>query len=400
MIMATPTKKKKTSSSAGSASAPKISTTNPVVLELWTRAGGRCEFHGCNEYLLEDELTTSEAKLADIAHIVARSTDGPRGADPMPLSKRSRIENLMLACTKHHRMIDNKKLVAQYPKELLTQYKQDHEARIRHLTDMKPEHETVVLRVLGNIRGDSVSVPHEEVRTAVLDANRYPRYLRGDRAIEIDLQSLTQEVDVDYWTAAKASIDDTVRRLIAPGIQNADIKHLSIFALARIPILIYVGNAIGDKVSTNLYQRHRDDPVGWRWRQGNPIAFELSRVQTGTDRKKVALVLSVSGRIAREMLPAHIDGQYSIYEIAPVGVDPGRSILNVRESLAAFQRTYQSALRAIESEHGARGELHLFPAIPAPIAVICGRELMKDISPQLHVYDKTDNEYKLALTIN
>src|SRR5690606_32295443 len=127
----------------------------------------------------------------------------------------NKLENLMLACTKHHRMIDNKRLVAQFPKDLLMQYKQDHEARIRHLTEMKPEHETVVLRVLGNIRGDSVSVSHEEVRTAVLDAKRYPRYLRGDRTIEIDLQSLSQEVNADYWNAAKASVDDVVMQLIS-----------------------------------------------------------------------------------------------------------------------------------------------------------------------------------------
>jgi len=398
--MATNVKKKTSSSSTESASAPKIAATDPVVLELWTRSGGRCEFHGCNEYLLEDELTTNQAKLADIAHIVARSANGSRGEDPMPLTERNKFENLMLACTTHHRMIDNKRLADHFPKELLMQYKQDHEARIRHLTNMKPEHETVVLRVLGNIRGDSVSVSHEEVRTAVLDAKRYPRYLRGDRTIEIDLQALSQEVNADYWTAAKSSIDDVVTQLIAPGIAKKEIGHLSVFALARIPVLVYVGNAIGDKVVTDFYQRHRDEPMDWRWRHGEVAAFDVTRIQHGTDQKRIALVLSLSGRITRESLPANIDDQYHIYEIAPVGINPDRSIFNTRESLAAFQRTYQSALRAIEAEHGLRGELHLFPAIPAPVAVICGRELLKDVSPQLHVYDRIGDGYELALTIN
>jgi hypothetical protein len=90
-------KKKESSNTTESVSAPKIGASDPVVLELWTRAGGRCEFHGCNEYLLEDELTTNQAKLADIAHIVGRSVAGPRGDDSMPLSERNKIENLMLA---------------------------------------------------------------------------------------------------------------------------------------------------------------------------------------------------------------------------------------------------------------------------------------------------------------
>lgn len=393
-------KKENNSNSTESLSAPKLSASDPVVLELWTRAGGRCEFHGCNDYLLEDELTTNNAKLADIAHIVARSVSGPRGDDPMPLTERNNIGNLILACTKHHRMIDNKKLVSQFPKDLLMQYKQDHEARIHLLTDMKPEHETVVLRLLGNIRGDNVSVSHEEVRTAVLGVRRYPRYLRGDRTIEIDLQALAPEINSDYWNAVKASIDDVVARLIMPGIAKKEIGHLSVFALARIPALVYLGNAIGDKVVTDFYQRHRDEPVGWSWRDGDSFDFELNRIQEGSDQNRIALVLSLSGRIDRNSLPTHINDQYYIYEISPIGVEPGRSILSTRETLAAFQRVYQTTLRHIESEHGLKGELHLFPAIPAPVAVVCGRELMKDVSPDLHVYDRTDSGYELALTIN
>ncbi len=398
--MVATTQKKEGSNSVESASAPKIAMTDPVVLELWTRAGGRCEFFGCNEYLLEDELTTNQAKLADIAHIVARSTDGPRGDDPLPLSERNKFENLMLACTKHHRMIDNKLLVSQFPKSLLTQYKRDHEARIRYLTAMRPEHETVILRILGNIRGDSVSVSHEEVRSAVLGAKRYPRYLHNDRMIEVDLQSLSEEVTADYWKAAKASVDDVVKQLIGPGIAKKEIGHLSVFALARIPILIYAGNAIGDKIVTDFYQFHRDEPVSWCWRQGDAVNFSTSRIQRGADQKKVALILSLSNHISRDLLPDHIDAQYNIYEIAPIDINPSRSLLNTRETLTAFQRIYQSTLRAIESEHGLKGELHLFSAIPTPVALICGRELLKDVSPQLHVYDRNGEGYELALTIN
>src|SRR5882724_10744312 len=114
--------------------APKLKITDPVVLDIWVRAGGRCEFHGCNAYLLQDELTTNEVKLANIAHIVARSQKGPRGGDPMPIAERNNFANLMLACTKCHLVIDNREMVARYPKELLQEYKQEHESRIRYLT--------------------------------------------------------------------------------------------------------------------------------------------------------------------------------------------------------------------------------------------------------------------------
>lgn len=390
----------KTAGSIELTEAPKINGTDSVVLELWTRAGGRCEFRGCNSYLLEDELTTNKVKLANIAHIVARTKNGPRGDDSMPMLERNNISNLMLVCTKCHSVIDNKEMVAQYPKELLRQYKTEHESRVKYLTGLGVEHETVVLRVIGNIRGDSVSVSNEEVRTAVLDAGRYPRYLGDERAIEIDLQSLPQEVDSEYWKTALSKIDEVVQRLVSPAIEAKQVAHLSVFALARIPILIHLGNILGDKVITDLYQRHRDDPVGWKWRKCEPIQFEFQNIQAGTDKKKIALLISLSGKISKKELPSHIDSEYYVYEITPLGKEPNRSILVSREILDSYQRTYQNALRTIEAEHGLGGELHLFTAIPAPVAVICGRELLKDVSPKLHVYDRMTKGYELALTIN
>ncbi|HEY0948121.1 MAG TPA: SAVED domain-containing protein [Candidatus Paceibacterota bacterium] len=377
--------------------APKIKATDAVVFELWTRAGGRCEFHGCNAYLLEDELTTNEVRLSNIAHIVARSKGGPRGNDPMPIAERNQISNLMLLCTKCHAVIDK---VDQYPKDLLLKYKHEHESRIRYLTGLGVEHETVVLRIMGNIRGDAVSISNEEVRTAVLDAGRYPRYLGDDRAIEIDLQSLPQEVDGSYWTAAVAKVNEVVERQISPAIERRQVGHLSVFPLARIPVLVHLGNALGDKIASDFYQHHRDEPAGWRWRSEDPVQFECKQIQQGTDREKVALLLSLSGKIGTDTLPNSIDAEFTIYEIAPVDREPGRSIVTTKETLHAFQRTYQSALRAIENEHGAKSKLHLFAAVPAPVAVICGRELLKDVSPQLHVYDRIEEGYELALTIN
>lgn len=382
------------------AEAPKINGSDPVVLELWVRAGGRCEFRGCNTFLLQDELTTNNVKLANIAHIVARTKSGPRGDDILPIEHRNNIANLMLVCTKCHVLIDNKNIVTQYPKEILQQYKNEHESRIQYITGLGIEHETVILRVIGNIRGDSVVVSNEEIRTAVLGNGRYPRYLGDERAIEIDLQSLPQEVNSDYWRTAIAKVDEVVKRLLSPALENNEISHLSIFALARIPILIHLGNTLGDKVVTDFYQRHRDEPVGWKWRQGELVQFSSKLLQAGTDRKKVALLLSLSGKIGRHELPTEIDDQYYIYEILPLDKEPGRSLFTNKETLDSFQPVYQSTLRTIESEHGLGGELHLFSAIPTPVAVICGRELLKDISPRLHVYDRIGENYEFTLTVN
>ena len=102
----------------------------PTLLTLAVRAGGRCEFYGCNEYLLRDDLTLSDLNHSNVAHIVAAKTNGPRGEDPMLLVERNRIENLMLVCRTHHALIDNPEYVREYPKERLLGFKKEHEDRI------------------------------------------------------------------------------------------------------------------------------------------------------------------------------------------------------------------------------------------------------------------------------
>lgn len=377
--------------------APKLQYTNHVVLELYVQSGGRCEFQGCNTLLLEDELTTNEVKLGNIAHIVARKKGGARGEDPLPFSRRNDIENLMLLCPTCHTLIDNSATAHQYPKETLEKYKQDHEARIKYLTGLTHEHETTVLRIIGNIRGDSVSVSHEDVRMAVIDNDKYPRYLGDGRGIEIDLQSIPE---TNYWSTATDQINNVITRQIFPAIEDRTITHLSLFPLARIPLLIHLGNSLGDKITTDLYQYHRDHPQGWKWRLGDTNKFDTKLIRAGLNKEKVALILSLSGKILSNELPDTIDDQYYIYEIEPITAEPGRSLFNTKETLTSFQTTYQLFLRMIEKDHGKNSNLHLFPAIAAPVAITCGRELLKDVSPALHVYDRTQNGFEFALTVN
>ena len=46
---------------------------------LWGKAGGRCEYRGCNTKLYIDSLTKVEFNEAYVAHIIADSQSGPRG---------------------------------------------------------------------------------------------------------------------------------------------------------------------------------------------------------------------------------------------------------------------------------------------------------------------------------
>src|SRR6266487_4552502 len=76
-------------------------------LLLWVMAGGRCEFDGCNKYLVAHHLTQATGKYGEVAHVIAFSERGPRGR--ITVKKIHEIENLMLLCHSCHVLVDRER---------------------------------------------------------------------------------------------------------------------------------------------------------------------------------------------------------------------------------------------------------------------------------------------------
>src|SRR5882757_9329886 len=125
-----------------------------VRIRLWGRAAGRCQYDGCNERLWLDSLTQSEFNVAYIAHIIADSPDGPRGHAVLSDQLKADPSNLMLACDRHHRLIDREQ-VQEHPPERLREMKRKHEARIELLSSLTPEKQSHVLLYGANIGDQS-----------------------------------------------------------------------------------------------------------------------------------------------------------------------------------------------------------------------------------------------------
>jgi len=68
---------------------------------LWGRSGNRCAI--CK---MELSPTGDKYTLGEMAHIVARSADGPRGKEDLFLDERDNYPNLILLCPTHHCEID------------------------------------------------------------------------------------------------------------------------------------------------------------------------------------------------------------------------------------------------------------------------------------------------------
>ena len=355
---------------------------------------GRCEFDGCNKYVFRHHLTHAEENFSQMAHIVAFKPDGPRGKVKTRPTEINDISNLMLLCPECHHLIDARP--DEYPREVLEKYKKDHEERIFRLTAIKTDSKTTVVQLKSRIGSQTVAIPVPEIYKAIS-----PRYAEDPQGIIIDLTNIDGQDD-GFYRAAMRTIKRRVESLYETGMEVDKTRHISLFALAPIPLLVFLGSQLSNKVAVESYQRHRDTE-DWVWKiDGEPIEYIFLKRQSGTDSSSVALILSLSGTIQISELPAEIDQRFSIYEITLARATPRPSFLRTREDLLRFKDIYEEARSSIRRDHGGLVAVHLFPAVPAPIAVLCGRELLPKVDPVLVVYDndKKSAGFQQILKVN
>jgi hypothetical protein len=388
-------KKRSTASVKRSVASIKHRQLLPITrLLLFVRAGGRCEFDGCNRDLTEHHVSLTEGNFSQIAHIVAFKPEGPRGKDPLRPKDINNPGNLMLLCPQCHKLIDDHP--EEYSRATLEKYKQRHEERIKHITGLGPNLKTMILVVQSKIDGQTVAIPFNHILDAVS-----PLYPIAKPGVVIDLTAIEGN-GTGFLAAATETIKQRLARVYEPGGEASQSGHLSLFALAPIPLLVVLGTQLSNKVPLDVFQRHRDSE-DWTWKTGGAsLGYEFRTLQRGAAREKVALVIPFSGTIDIKDLPPEIDAAFSVYELRPKAAAPNAALLRSRADLESFRLVYQQALGTIMRDHGLIPELCLFPAVPAPVAVLCGRELLPKVHPALAVYDydKKKGGFTLQTKVN
>jgi hypothetical protein len=99
-----------------------------VERELFARAAGHCQRPVCRRDMFID-VGVRRVSIAEMAHIIAATPDGPRGRSATPAASRSRINNLLLLCSSCHTLID--KAPKEFSNKTLKKWKTEHEASIR-----------------------------------------------------------------------------------------------------------------------------------------------------------------------------------------------------------------------------------------------------------------------------
>lgn len=351
-----------------------------VQLLLWARAAGHCQFEGCKLDVTEHHVSKTPGNYADKAHIVAFRKQGPRGNTLNRPDDVNSIENLMLLCLGCHRHIDRH--IAENPRHKLEAIKRAHEDHVRAAMAQRPELGTHVVVLQIPIGGKAVHISDQHVREALL-----PKYPVTSTFHRIDLNGFAAQGESDeFYLAAAKQMAIEIEALSRPSGALAEIKHASVFALAPIPLLVELGARLSDKISADFFQRHQDTE-NWTWKtDSEPVGYEFRALSERKAGAPIALLLSLSGTVDPNDLPPELNNA-SLYELTLAGRTPSRTFLNTRADLANFRLAYIDALGEIAARHGVGEPISLIPAIPAPVAVICGRARHPKAHGPLRVFD-------------
>lgn len=107
---------------------------------LFANSGNQCAHPNCtNPIIVSPTESSRNHVLGQICHIYAINRDGPRGKDGLTEEELKSPDNLILFCPTHHSIIDGQ--YETYPAELLKQWKQQHELKMRDLISVGASNE-------------------------------------------------------------------------------------------------------------------------------------------------------------------------------------------------------------------------------------------------------------------
>lgn len=352
-----------------------------VATTLWIRAGGRCQFPGCNKILYQNDKTLEYLNQANLAHIKAYN-NANRWDEDMLEEDKNNIENLMLLCYDDHKVIDNYGNDVEYDVETLTMYKREHEDRIEIYTGLTPEYKSHIVFYGAKIGEEDSCLIFEDAAKSMIPntfpVSRNPIHLGFTGGGIIDR-------DESFWIFQTSSLEIEFRSKIKPLLQANIIKHLSIFGIAPQPLLMKLGALITELHDVDIFQKCRLRNT-WKWDSLAKVVEHTLTQDTYNDSATVALNLSLSASIHNDRITSILGDNISIYTITHT--TPSNTYLQSKETLDNFIQLLRHSLDKIKFENPTATEIHVFPSMPVSAAISAGRAKMTKADLPFNIYEQ------------
>lgn len=390
-VAAVPTRKRTPPGKKGSRRKGNASERTRLI--LWARSGGICSAPGCGQVLHRDPNYLTTGIFGELAHNVAASPDGPRGDPVRSKELVDDPENLIMLCPGCHTKID-KGGAKLYPEELLRSWKLAHEAAVEMLAKIQGNRRARLLICTGNIRGRSCSIDQAAaVRAAVL-AGYLPLATPSKIALP---DNHARDGSSSWWEGQAHALRQEVHAAMRQ--DKFGERTLAVFAVAEMPSLILLGYLLGDEQKLELFQYDRTSgSCDFADVDGSAAKFEV-RCPPVVSTEGVALIVSATAIVNEDRIRNSVpDKNLAIAEIR--AVNPGRTLVQSPATVRAFQKAVIECVDRLEAAAGSKVPIHVFPAMPAPLAVALGVGIMPKAPVQLVIYDsEADGIFRHALTL-
>jgi hypothetical protein len=351
-------------------SKPRKALPKAVEYLLWASSGGICEFDGCEQRLVFEDAGKT-VNIADKAHIISHSPEGPRGEEKekhgMNEEEIDSANNLILLCKNHHKLVDAN----------------PEKYTVDVLYNMKRKHEQWVMERLARVK-TSIAILHKTKGPPVdkiLLADKLNLKVLGLAPFQEDLDNISQ---IDWITVKKKNIE--VYKEAMELLHTYEGTLFNVFPLSQIPLLIHLGNLITDTIPIQVFQYDRNTG---NWVLYAPDTKDLEDLGLTYDlklrnSKTLTVSLAVSSTIHHDDINAMIpidDCDFLEITIREPGIDK----VLYKEDVDSVKNCFKSQVERLQQQHR-YDEIHLFYAGPAGLAVELGRAINRKMWPEVHLY--------------
>ncbi len=352
-----------------------------TIMQLCARSAGRCQFEGCNKNLFVEGLTLKRGYFGEIAHNIASSAGGPRGDDVKSFLLSDDVDNLLLLCHEHHKMVDDNP--EEYTETRLRQMKRKHENMIARHCELIWKESSEVVRFLSPIKEThSVTINPQQAIDAIIPEFRPA----SERVITISIEPLCEYNSPEYWQQADSELTNRVKLILDSILKDNPNQHFSIFPLGPIPLIAKMGYLMGDKIRCEVYQKFRE-PDTWKWLtedQTNRFSVQKCIIREGN---QIALVLSLTDDIGISRVTSVFNADMVISIRAE---HTGLTCIKSRKDLSVFWETYQAVCNEIINTIPGVSKIAVFPSVPVAAAFSIGSRYMPGVYPEMVLYEENN----------
>lgn len=358
---------------------------------LMGKCGGKCEFRGCEENILNESLTRKSGIYSNFAHIIADSENGPRGDKELSIKLAKDESNIMVLCFKHHKIIDENE--NEYTVEILNQMKQDHEKYISELIKIPKNNRVCAVKYTSSI---SDRIPVINDTDILISTKKQNRYCTGD-IINLKGNTYIEKNSEAFFDIESENLRICFEQYIRPLQKKDSILPIYVYAIAPQPLLIYLGTLFSDITNVEVQQLQREPIQEWYLKDEKNPNFDVKLDIPKKKYSKIALNISITANISEERIREVVGDECDIIKIE--STIHGNDIIKNKNQLEIYKNKIRNAYEVIKDNYGRDCVINIFPAMPIAIAIETGRCWMKKAHPSLAIYDEK-NGFKKAIEIN